>query len=73
MDRLIIFLVRKKLGVKKFQYFKFPNQANQNNQYYFTDSMLMKQCENGFIKPANVKFNYLLDPNCKICISEDVK
>lgn len=71
MDRLIIFLIRKRLGVKKFQYFKFPNQANQNNKYYFTHSILMKRHENGYIKPAHVSLNWLLDPECKICIVEE--
>ena len=34
MKRLIIFLVRKKLGLKKGEHFRFANQASRYNTYY---------------------------------------
>ena len=41
MRRLIMFLIRKKLGVKKYEYFQFTNQ--KSDDIYYIDSMnLMK-------------------------------
>jgi hypothetical protein len=71
MDRLIIFLVRKRLGIKKFQYFKFQNQKDPLNRYYFTEHNIMKECGNGYIRQSNVSLNWLLDPKCKIYIVEE--
>ena len=42
MKRLIIFLVRKKLGLKKGEHFRFVNQSSPYNTYYFTDDAVMK-------------------------------
>lgn len=41
MKRLIIFLIRKKLGLKKYEYFVFTNQKT-NGVYYFTEEHLMR-------------------------------
>lgn len=41
MRRLIMFLIRRKLGVKKFEYFQFTNQ--KSDDIYYIDTMnLMK-------------------------------
>lgn len=41
MRRLIMFLIRRKLGVKKFEYFMFANQ--KSDDIYYIDSLnLMK-------------------------------
>lgn len=70
LKRLILFLVRKKLGVKKFEAFRFTNQKSTHDWYYFGNYSLVK-CEynndlNGDFKPAGVSLNWLLDDNCKI-------
>ena len=46
MKRLIIFLIRKKLDLKKYEYFVFTNQKT-NGIYFFTEERLMK------IEPKN--------------------
>jgi hypothetical protein len=65
--RLIIFLLRKKFGLKKFQAFRFKNQKSKVNTYCFTDVELLKEdVENCIIRPSNVKLNYLLSDECQI-------
>ena len=41
MKRLIVFLVRKKLGLKKGEHFRFTNQSSPYNTYYFTEDAVM--------------------------------
>ena len=62
MSRLIILLFCRKLGVKLYQPFKFSNQHNKDNIYYFTPTCLMKEQRNGQCKKSNIQFNYLLNP-----------
>ena len=65
--RLIIFLLRKKFGLKKFQAFQFKNQKSKVNTYCFTDVELLKEdVENCIIRSSNVKLNYLLSDECQI-------
>lgn len=42
MKKLIIFLIRKHLGLKLGQEFRFVNQKSKNNTYYFDTTRLMK-------------------------------
>ena len=70
LKRFIYFLVRKKLGVKKFEAFRFTNQKSDIDFYYFDNEYLVK-CEfNGdldsIFKPSGVSLNWLLDDNCEI-------
>lgn len=68
INRLVIFLIRKKLGLKKYESFKFNNQKKQSDYYYFTEDNLMKfDLMKGFID-SNVSLNYLLSSDCKIKI-----
>lgn len=53
MKRLIIFLIRKRLGLKKNQRFTFDNQKSKFDEYYFTDTQLMK-CEQKLNKKINI-------------------
>ena len=66
MKRLIIFLIRRRLGIKKNEFFKFDNQKS-NTTYYFTDTNLWKmdhdKCE---IELSGVSLNWLLNDNCTI-------
>lgn len=64
MIRLILFLIRKRLGLKKGQYFRFTNQKS-DAKYYFTENKVMK-IYNGEITFSSVSLNWLLDDNCKI-------
>lgn len=64
MRRIIIFLIRKKLGLKKFEKFKFVNQKS-NAVYYFTESNLMKYWHDQTVL-SGVSINWLLDNDCEI-------
>lgn len=66
-NKLIVFFLRRKFGLKKYQSFRFKNQRSKVNAYYFTDDELMKSdVENTTIRPSNVKLNYLLSDECQI-------
>ena len=64
MKRFIIFLIRKRLGLKKNELFRFSNQLEQS-VYYFTDTALMK-IKHGYIDNSGVSLNWLLDDECEI-------
>lgn len=64
MRRLVIFLIRKKLGLKKYENFKFANQKT-DAVYYFTESNLMKRWR-GQTMVSGVSVNWLLDKDCAV-------
>ncbi len=64
MRRFVIFLIRKKLGLKKCERFKFIGQKT-DAVYYFTESNLMK-CWRGQTMLSGVSINWLLDNECKV-------
>lgn len=65
--RLIIFLVRKKLGLKKYQTFQFANQLNKDCYYYFTETHIMKSSPSlTHHRSSSVSLNWLLDNECEI-------
>lgn len=71
LTKLIILLIRLKLGVKKFEKFAFENQRSKYDLYYFTKHSLMKlEYDNrGRLyqtRYANVSLMWLLDDDCKI-------
>jgi len=66
--RLVIFLLRKKLGVKKDQTFQFENQRSEVEYYWFNGTRLAKVREGGLFEYAHVSLNWLLDDNCKVNI-----
>lgn len=65
MRRLIIYLIRKKLGLKKFENFKFVGQKS-DAVYYFTESNVMKRMSTGKTMLSGVSVNWLLDNECEI-------
>lgn len=74
MKRLIIYLIRKRLGLKKFQTFRFANQKDDAT-YYFTTHELRKikvigDGENSYMvgTRSNVSLNWVLDDDCKVDI-----
>ena len=64
LKRLVLFLVRKKLGLKKYEHFYFTNQKSKA-QYYFADDRIVK-AEYGAYMDSGVSLNWLLDERCKI-------
>lgn len=85
LRRLIIFLIRKKLGLKKRECFRFTNQKTRDI-YQFNDTHLMKLVpdENHYrcdlyslrlksparIEKSSVGLNWLLDDECEIEVVE---
>lgn len=66
MRRLIIFLVRKHLGLKKFERFTFGGQKSKN-YYFFTDDGIIKVWRNtGNVEKSHVSLNYILSDDCMI-------
>ena len=69
MIRIILFLIRVKLGVKKNERFQVHNQKNKMDYYYFSDRNLKKIMNRGcneMEKKANVSLNWLINSECKI-------
>lgn len=69
INRLIIFLIRMKLGLKKYEKFQFVNQKSSMDVYFFDDYCLMKKEYKGsnlFIRESSVSLNWLLNDKCKI-------
>ena len=64
MKRLIIFLIRKRLGLKLREPFHFTNQKSKA-VYYFAEDSLMKAWHGTIVK-SGVSLNYLLDETCEI-------
>lgn len=65
MQRLVIFLVRKKLKLKKYQLFRFKNQKSKFDVYYFTEVGVMK-VHKSIITYSGVSLNWLLNHKCEI-------
>ena len=64
MRRIVIFLMRKRFGLRKYEKFRFANQKS-NAVYYFTEDNVMKQWRNQTML-SGVSLNWLLDKDCKI-------
>lgn len=71
MVRLIVFLIRRRLGLGKYELFRFDNQKSIYDCYYFSTHGLKKVHRDGLITQSNVRLNWLLDDNCKITPVED--
>ena len=77
LTRLIIFLVRMKLGLLPYQTFRFANQKSKLDYYYFEPKRLVKVeyhhqdpfYPNGrSYKSSNVSLNWLLNERCNIVL-----
>lgn len=69
IKRLVIFLIRCRLGLKKYERFQFNNQASKNNCYYFTSDELIKvDVDNCAVRASHASLNWLLNDKCKITI-----
>jgi hypothetical protein len=65
MKRLIIFLVRWRLKLRKYEKFKFKNQKT-DNVYWFTSTKILKTTEDGNTCRSGVSLNWLLNDGCEI-------
>lgn len=70
INRIVIFLVRHKLHLKKNQRFQFTGQKSGDSYYYFADTKLKKIYPAGYIADSSVSLNWLLNDMCKIRIVE---
>jgi hypothetical protein len=69
IKRLVIFLIRCKLGLKKYERFRFNNQASKANCYYFTSDELIKiDVDNCKVRTSTCSLNWLLNDKCRITI-----
>ena len=64
LKKIIIFLVRSKLGLKRYEFFRFEGQKS-SAVYYFTEDSIIKSLNNK-ITPSSVSLNWLLNEDCKI-------
>ena len=64
MKRLILFLVRRHLGLKKYQYFQFDNQKS-TALYYFANVGIVKYWR-GKHELSRVSINWLINNECRI-------
>lgn len=64
MRKFVVFLIRKRLGLKKYECFKFVGQKT-DAVYYFTESNVMKHWRNQTTL-SGVSLNWLLDSDCKV-------
>jgi hypothetical protein len=67
MKRLIIFLVRKRLGLKQREGFRFTNQKSKANYYWFENGHLWKaDVDDRKYYESHVSLNYILSDECHI-------
>ena len=72
--KIVMRLVRKQLGLKIGEAFRFDGQRSPVDYYYFTDESLVKvvvhKLEDGThyttIRPSGVSLNYITSDICKI-------
>ena len=64
LNKLIIFLIRMKLHLRKGEKFQFDNQKT-DSVYWFMESALMKM-EKGLRYESDVSLNWLLNSDCKV-------
>ena len=64
IKRLILFLVRTRLGLKKYEKFQFVGQKS-NAFYYFGTVSIMKSWRGNYTQ-SGVSLNWLLDDECEI-------
>lgn len=82
MKRLIIFLIRKRLGLKRGENFRFGNQRSSKDYYFFSrDSLIkMEHHTHRYGEPegwwqseqSTCSLNWLLDDDCVIVKVEEI-
>ena len=77
LKKIVLFCVRRRLKVEKYELFRFTNQLSKNAVYFFNDDGLMKTwwSNGGNMHDRAVKstasLNWLLDDECKIDIFKE--
>lgn len=71
LKKFIVYLIRKRLGLKTYEVFQFVGQKS-DAVYYFTDDAVMKIWF-GVTEKSGVSLNWLLDEECNIRRVEDVE
>ena len=70
ITRIVIFLIRIKLGLKKDERFQFVNQKSKDDEYYFSSTSVNKIVYDkygiGHIRSSSVSLNWLLNDYCEI-------
>lgn len=66
MRKLILFLIRRKLGLKKYEHFRFKNQRSKTDTYYFGETVLWKRIVGQIDRPSSVSLNWVLGEECEI-------
>lgn len=66
MKRLVLLIIRRRLGLKKGQHFRF-NEQKSKATYYFDEHGVWKVTTIG-PRLSSVSLNWLLDNDCKITI-----
>lgn len=69
MKRIIWFLIRRKLGVKKYQKFIFTNQLSENTSYMISSDKIFK-VQGNRLKHSDVSINWILSDECEIKVVE---
>lgn len=64
LKKFIVYLIRKRLGLKTYETFQFVGQKS-NAVYYFTEDAVMKIWY-GVTEKSGVSLNWLLDNECEI-------
>lgn len=64
INRIVLFLIRRKLGIKKFQEFQFANQKT-DAIYFFGHTGINKRWK-GEEVPSNVSLKWILNDKCEI-------
>ena len=69
IERLIVFLIRRRLRLKKYQRFRFKNQKTDKVYYFTTDKLVKVPADNGLISKTEkslVSLNWLLSDECEV-------
>lgn len=69
MNRLIIFLLRKKFHLKIGECFRFTNQKDPCCYYFIRIALVKGRYVNGVVRPvklSGVPLNWLISDKCKI-------
>lgn len=65
MRKLILFLIRTTLHIRKYESFWFSNQ--KSHAVYWIDDRAVWKYWRGTVEKSHVSLNWLLDPECEIC------
>lgn len=70
--KLIIFLIRKRLGLSKYESFKFDNQGRDNDAVYFFNEYALMKNNGRTIHESHVGLNYILSNKVNVIVEEQI-